>query len=71
MIYGSYVILLETVTLNISKNDISVLFFKNESDINSPYIPLCYFQFYGNKTNMTNKMFQIVLRHSDLSTVFQ
>jgi len=70
MIYGSYVILLETVTLNISENDVSVLFFKNESDINSPYIPLCYFQFYGNKKNMTNKTFEIEIRHSDLSMIF-
>ena len=43
MIHGSYVILLETVTLNISENDISKLFFKNESDINSHIYHYAFF----------------------------
>ena len=72
MIYASQVFLMKRVTFNITKNAISVLFFSKGSDMgknSSQKIPLCYFQFYGNKI-LTNKVFEVAIRNSNSSLIF-
>ena len=72
MIYASQVFLMQAVTFNITKNNISVLFFSKGSDLSKTFsnnIPLCYFQFYGNKI-LTSEIFEVLIRESDPSVIF-
>ena len=73
MIYGSHIILVQEVVLNITKNDMLALFLNNRSDtskILSPDIPLCYFQFYGSKINMKTELLEVVIRNSKPFEIF-
>ena len=62
MISASHILLMQPVMLNISKNNIPLLFYKNTSDIRNDIfvdVPLCYFQFLK---NTTNEGFEIVTK---------
>ena len=73
MIHAYYILLVQEAILNITNNDISVLFLNNRSDVSrnlSPDIPLCYFQFYGNSTKMTKQSLEVVIRNSKPIVIF-
>ena len=64
MIYGFHVLLIQPVMLNINENDVSALFSQKVKEIRNHIIPFCYFQFYGNKTHMTNETLEILITDS-------
>ena len=62
MISASHILIMQPVMLNISKNNMSLLFYKNTSDMRNDIfsdVPLCYFQFLR---NTTNEGFEIIIR---------
>ena len=61
MISASHILLMQPVTLCISKNNVPLLFYKNTSDIRNDIfsdVPLCYFQFLR---NTANEGFEIII----------
>ena len=67
MINAYYILLVQEVVLNITNNDILVFFLNNRSDIDAiiPDIPLCYFQFYGNRANIIKQPLEVVIRNNN------
>ena len=68
MIVNHVVHLLEHVVINVTRNNISILF--NCNELLDPYehIPVCYFQFFANsfvnKTSNTSKAFKVIIEDS-------
>ena len=70
MIFASHILIMQPVTLNISKKNISLLLYKNTSDMRNDIfsdVPLCYFQFLR---NTKNGGFEIVIRIDYSTAIF-
>ena len=70
MIYAYHILLIQEVKLNITNNDILVLFRNDVKRNRSPDIPLCYFQSYGNSTKITKQSLDVVIRNNKPLIIF-